>query len=763
VATGKGGAVGRQLRTLFDVGAIRELTDGQLLERFATGRGEGSELAFAALVERHGPMVLRVARGVLDDPNDAQDAFQATFLVLVAKAGGLWVRDSLGPWLHQVAYRTATCLKANLARRRRLERRAAILEEAAPASRPDADLARVLLEEVERLPERYRAPLILCDLEGRTHEQAARALGWPVGTVKSRQARARQRLRDRLTRRGVAPGLANLVPWPAVAPTIPASLIDGVTVAAARFVGSRAIVPGTAAALAREVIRSMIILRWTKTATVFLALGVASGTGLIAQDRGDKPGEAPKAQAQAQAQAAPVDDPTVVEVKPGKLRQVISERGNLEASSTRDLLCEVEGGTTIISIKPEGTTVKAGEVVVELDSASLRDTLENQRITTGQAEAAYKQARLVREVAEYAVKEYTKSLLKQERAALSGKIALTRSEIDKNQGRLEKARAARKRLDEAGARRTGGETAADIAAELAVDDHVVIADLAVQRAKFELGSAEAELKRLNESAGARITWTLERDVKKAEADELSKLSSLGLERTKEHKIERQIQRCTLTAPIDGLLVYANDPGGPNRARVLIEEGATVRERQKLVSVIDLSAPLRLKTYVHESIIDRLANGNPVKITVDAAANEVLDGEVAAIPPMADPTSFFRNGAKSYSTRIVFKDFPAKFNLRPGMSARAEILVGEHENVLQVPYSSVFGSPGMEHLFVAVKPPGGAPEWREVTLGAADYHGSVEVEAGLKPGERVVREPSAEKGLDMTGKKLVFQKTAANPF
>ena len=211
MAIGKDGAVGRQLRTLFNVGAIRDLSDGQLLERFATDRGESAELAFAALVERHGPMVLRVCRGVLDNPHDSQDAFQATFLVLVTKVRSLWVRDSIGPWLHQVAYRTASCARSAAARRNRLERRAVMNKEEGRAEAVD-DLERVLLEEVDRLPERYRAPVVLCDLEGRTHEQAARALGWPVGTVKSRQARARQRLRDRLVRRGLAaPGRWSLV------------------------------------------------------------------------------------------------------------------------------------------------------------------------------------------------------------------------------------------------------------------------------------------------------------------------------------------------------------------------------------------------------------------------------------------------------------------------------------------------------------------------------------------------------------------------
>ena len=123
--TRKDAVVLRQLSTLFNVGAIRELTDGQLLERFSTSRGEAAELAFEALVERHGEMVLRVCRAQLGNPHDTQDAFQATFLILVQKARSLWIRDSLGPWLHQVAIRTASCARAAATRRRRHERRVA--------------------------------------------------------------------------------------------------------------------------------------------------------------------------------------------------------------------------------------------------------------------------------------------------------------------------------------------------------------------------------------------------------------------------------------------------------------------------------------------------------------------------------------------------------------------------------------------------------------------------------------------------------------
>ena len=210
MATRKDSSVLGQIRSLMNVGSVGDLTDGQLLERFATGRGEASELAFAALVERHGPMVLRVCRGVLANPHDTQDAFQATFLVLVKKARGLWVKDSLGAWLHQVAFRTASSALKDALRRRRHERRAAELAAATPGGHEEGaglDVERLLHAEIDRLPERYRVPIVLCDLEGRSHEQAARHLGWPIGTVKSRLSRGRDRLRDRLRRRGLFPGL----------------------------------------------------------------------------------------------------------------------------------------------------------------------------------------------------------------------------------------------------------------------------------------------------------------------------------------------------------------------------------------------------------------------------------------------------------------------------------------------------------------------------------------------------------------------------
>src|SRR5262249_33878057 len=149
------------------------------------------ELAFAELVERHGPMVLRVCRGVLVDRHDAQDAFQATFLVLACRARSIRGRDSLGPWLHGVAHRVASKARVQAAQRRARELRAAESKRTSEPESGPRDLWPVLSEELARLPEKYRAPVVLCYLENLTHDEAAERLRWPVGTVRGRLARAR--------------------------------------------------------------------------------------------------------------------------------------------------------------------------------------------------------------------------------------------------------------------------------------------------------------------------------------------------------------------------------------------------------------------------------------------------------------------------------------------------------------------------------------------------------------------------------------------
>jgi RNA polymerase sigma factor (sigma-70 family) len=201
-------------------------TDSQLLDHFVREHDHG---AFRSLVSRHGPAVLQVCRGVLQDPHEADDAFQATFLVLVRKAPKIKEPDLVGGWLRGVAYRTAIRARCRAARRRAFERaRAAMahVEEFPDEIAPE--LRQMIRDELDRLPDTYRQAVILCYVEGLTHREAAQKLGWPVGTVKIRLVRGRRLLRERLDRRGVGLGGALLLFLlePGKAKAVPQALAD---------------------------------------------------------------------------------------------------------------------------------------------------------------------------------------------------------------------------------------------------------------------------------------------------------------------------------------------------------------------------------------------------------------------------------------------------------------------------------------------------------------------------------------------------------
>jgi RNA polymerase sigma factor (sigma-70 family) len=200
---GTSAVVLKNLHTLFQVGTAGGLTDGQLIERFLSQRDDVGEAAFRALVERHAPMVLRVCRDVVHDWHEAEDAAQATFIVLASKAGSIHKRESVASWLFGVACRVAAQAKAKSARRRRHEERRAELA-AATIAQEDLHMPWLeLYEEIDRLPERLRGPLVLCYLKGHSQPEAAAWLGCPVRTLQNRLTQGQERLRSRLTRRGM--------------------------------------------------------------------------------------------------------------------------------------------------------------------------------------------------------------------------------------------------------------------------------------------------------------------------------------------------------------------------------------------------------------------------------------------------------------------------------------------------------------------------------------------------------------------------------
>jgi RNA polymerase sigma factor (sigma-70 family) len=273
------------LRNLVGAPSAEEAPDALLLERFAV---HGDEAAFEMLVRRFGPLVLAVCGRVLGDEHAAEDAFQATFLVLVRKATSIRRRALLGNWLYGVAYRTAVKARARAARGRDRERQVQQMAPADPVQEAiRRDLGAVIDDEVNRLPAKYRQPLVLCYLEGQTNAEAARRLDCPCGTLFTRLARAREMLRGRLAGRGVtlsAAGLATALAAEAAA--VPDALVGSTLRAAAEFAAGSAAAGGAsagAAALAEGVLQSMYINRLKAVAFgVFVVLLVGSGGAALA-------------------------------------------------------------------------------------------------------------------------------------------------------------------------------------------------------------------------------------------------------------------------------------------------------------------------------------------------------------------------------------------------------------------------------------------------------------------------------------------------
>jgi len=317
------------------------LTDAQLLEAFVSRKDEA---AFAALVRRHGPMVLGVCRRVLRNHHDSEDAFQAAFLVLFRKAGSIAPRAMVANWLYGVAYRTALKARSMITKHRVRERQVTEMPEPV-ADEPDncwRDLQPLLDREMSRLPDKYRVPIVLCDLQGQTGKEAARQLGWPEGTVSSRLSRGRGLLAKRLTRQGLvlsAGSLAAVLSQNAASASVPASLVSSTIKAASFLAAGQALTTGLisakVAALMEGVLKAMLLKKLTSTLMFFTLVAVV-GLGLGG----------------ASFQAA-TDDPAA---QFGQ-QQVIQEGVKQSEANGRKKFAELEGRWTIVKREIEGKSL----------------------------------------------------------------------------------------------------------------------------------------------------------------------------------------------------------------------------------------------------------------------------------------------------------------------------------------------------------------------------------------------------------------------
>jgi RNA polymerase sigma factor (sigma-70 family) len=336
MAQAHAGAILHHIQRLFGTATNEARTDAVLLQQFAVQREEG---AFTTLVQRHGRMVWGVCRHVLQHEQDAEDAFQATFLVFARRAGSIRKSEAVGSWLHGVAHRVAQKARTMAAKRRACERRA---EPRPAATEPEPgwrELQAILDEELQHLPQKYRAPFVLCCLEGRSRSEAATELGWKAGTLSSRVAQARHLLQQRLARRGVtlSAALTAGVLWnqPASAALVQATRQAALLVAAGQSTAE--IASPSVAALVQDGLRMVASRKMALVAVVLLTASIVSGVGLLTGSHSEqepKPGATPVKVERHEAKADRYGDP----LPPGAIARLGTVRFRTWATSIAFLL-----------------------------------------------------------------------------------------------------------------------------------------------------------------------------------------------------------------------------------------------------------------------------------------------------------------------------------------------------------------------------------------------------------------------------------------
>ncbi|HEV3115599.1 MAG TPA: sigma-70 family RNA polymerase sigma factor, partial [Gemmataceae bacterium] len=323
--TGRMHGVLRELRRAALLHEGGDLSDEQLLDHFL---GEHNEAAFEALVRRHGPMVMGVCQRILHNAHDAEDAFQATFLVLVRKAASIIPRAMVASWLYGVAYRTALGARTANARRRAKEkempRREALDEDIWSKLRPLLD------HELSHLPDKYRLPVVLCDLEGKSRKDAARQLGWLEGTLSGRLARARVLLAKRLAARGLTlsgGALASSLSSSTALASVPGPLVMSTVKAATLLAGggltAAGAVPVKVAVLVHEVLRAMMMTKIKIVTVWLLAIGVVGGSVGLATYPAEVSAQSSSKPSPSMIPAVAVQTPRAAEAVPSPLPAVL--------------------------------------------------------------------------------------------------------------------------------------------------------------------------------------------------------------------------------------------------------------------------------------------------------------------------------------------------------------------------------------------------------------------------------------------------------
>lgn len=407
-------------------------------------------------------------------------------------------------------------------------------------------------------------------------------------------------------------------------------------------------------------------------------------------------------------------------VKVGAFVYDVVERGEVESSSNVEVRSEVQsrgagGGVAIIQIVPEGTIVQPGDFLVKMDDSALLNELTQQKILCNTSEAAVIQAASTLATAKIAKQEYLDGTFKQEEATLLSEVFVAEENL---------------RRAEAYAEYSKTLLAKNYYTQAQYD-----ADLfAVEKAKTDLELANTKLEVLRKYTQAKMVEQLDADIKTAEANLKSQQESNQLDRDKLALIQQQIDKCTITAPASGQVVYANESGRRGGAEVVIEEGVMVRERQVIIRLPD-ATKMQVNAKINESRVDYVAEGLPVKVRLDALPGVELDGRVSRVDAYPIPSSWWGSSVKEYGTIVEIDNPPP--SIRPGMTAEVAIRVAQIAEAEQVPVHAVFERGGKNWCLTLG--PGGKIEPREIEIGITNDK-FVVVDAGLDASDRVVANP-----------------------
>jgi HlyD family secretion protein len=443
-----------------------------------------------------------------------------------------------------------------------------------------------------------------------------------------------------------------------------------------------------------------------RTTMALLGIAVAASGGYAWWTMGDEQ-EARRA----------ANEPMLHSVENGPFDHVVLEQGEIESSSNNEVKCEVKGrggsGTPILTVIAEGTLVKKGDLLCQLDASALEQEAKNQRIVVSNAESAVISAEAGVNKAIIARQEYLDGTFLTERKAILSEIAVAQQTLRKAELSLESA----ERLAAKGTLKP-----LQIEAE----------QFAVQNAKNTLESAEGRLKVLDELTKAKMLVQFDADIETTRAKLESDKSTLSEEKEKLEEIQAQIAACKIVAPADGQVVYANKFSGRGGGEFIVEAGALVREQQTIFLLPDPTR-MQVKAKINESRISLIRDGMPVKIRVNAVENELL-GRVVKVNKYAEPGNWWGSNVKEYATFIQIVDPPE--TIRTGMTAEVRIFVEQIEDAVQVPVHAVYET--KRHHFVLVQI-GEGYETREIEIGATNDK-FVTVKSGVKRDESVVLDP-----------------------